>query len=229
MEIVNDSSRLMDPYERRLIDQKWKWVNINTINPTQFSQGAAVVDRNGRPDRLNQHSHHGESTHCIISGDLRIRRAYQPRLLYEISDEKGAKRQDHVPPRTRYSATSRRGCTFVEGHRCLSPESAERFISRGTLKVIDKRARKSFPTNKQLGVWLRQVKFDPDGKARPATGETPILDATDARPILPDDVHADISEWFENEWRRSRSERQVASGLWSFIILILCVGIAYWI
>ncbi|KAI0857781.1 hypothetical protein F4860DRAFT_517472 [Xylaria cubensis] len=228
MEIVNNSNRLMNPHEKRLIDQNWKWVNINTINPTQFSRGAAVVDHNGRPDRLNEHSHHSESTHFVISGDLRIQRTYGPRLLYEISDEKGAKRQDHVLPKTRYRATSRRGCTFVEGHRCLSPESAERFISRGTLKVVDKRARRFFPTNDQLGIWLRQVKFDPNGKARPAMGEMPILDTTGVSPTIPDDVHADISQWFENEWRISRNDRQVASGLWSFIILILCVGIAYW-
>ncbi|KAI1738101.1 hypothetical protein F4680DRAFT_450184 [Xylaria scruposa] len=231
MDMVYDSSRPSTHYERILIND-WKWLNINTINPTQFSQNAAVIDDNGRPDRLNRHSHHGESTHCVITGDLRILRIYEPRLLYEISDAIGAERQDHVPPKTLYSATSKRGCTFVEGHKCLSPKSAERFISRGTLKVVDKSARKSFPTNEQLGIWLRQVKFNPNGKAFPdlSRGEMPILDDKGVEPRMPDDVYADLSQWFENEWQEpkpSRSDDQTDSWvLWSIVILILYVALA---
>ncbi|KAI0445805.1 hypothetical protein F4803DRAFT_547846 [Xylaria telfairii] len=204
MDIVYNNDRPGGPQEEQLLSQGWKWVNTNTINPTQFAQKNTVLDANGRPDRLGEHSHHGESTHNIIIGDLRVQRTQEPRLLYEISTEPGAKRQDHVPPKTRYKATSTQGCTFAEGHRCLSPESAERFISRGTLRVVNKRPHRSFPTNNQLGIWLRQVKFNPDGKARPnlRMGEKPILDASRANPAMPEDVHMDLAEWFENEWRR---------------------------
>ncbi|KAI1748754.1 hypothetical protein F4782DRAFT_534036 [Xylaria castorea] len=233
MDFVNNNIRPSCPHEQRLRNEGHKWVNANTINPTQFSQVKAVVDRDGRPDRLNEHSHHGESTHRIISGDLRIQRSQEPRWLHEISSDTDTRRQDHIPPKTLYSATSRHGCTFVEGHKCLSPESAERFISRGTLNVVDKkRARRSFPTDNQLGIWLRQVKFNPDGKARPnlARGERPILDATLANPPMPYGVYVDLSQWFENEWRgqkQLRNERRVSWVLWSFVIFILCVMIAF--
>ncbi|KAI0455753.1 hypothetical protein F5B21DRAFT_470529 [Xylaria acuta] len=232
MNFVSDNSRPRGPQEQRLLDQGYIWINTNTINPTQLDRKETVTDADGRPDRLGEHSHHGESSHNVISGDLRIQRS-RPRFVYEISSEPGAVRQDLVPPNVLYSATSQRGCTFVEGHKCLSPESAERFISRGTLKVVDGRTRRSFPTNNQLRIWLRQVKFNPNGKAHPDSlrNEEPILDARHANPPIPDDVYDDLSRWFENEWHRSkrlRGDRHVRWVLWTFIILMLSVAIAFW-
>ncbi|KAH8164059.1 hypothetical protein CIB48_g4211 [Xylaria polymorpha] len=231
MDIVYNDNGPGFPQEKELLKQGWRWVNINTINPTQFTHKDSVMGANGRPDRLAEHSHHGESTHHVVTGDLRFQRTREPRLLYEISTAPGAKIQDHVPPKTRYKATSREGCTFAEGHKCLSPESAERFISRGTLKVVDKRRpHRPFPAKDELGVWLRQVKFNPDGKARPnlRMGERPILDASRANPPVSDDVYMDLAEWFENEWRRPNELgllRHFSLFLLAYIILC-CVRMA---
>ncbi|RYC57882.1 hypothetical protein CHU98_g8337 [Xylaria longipes] len=226
MDIVYNNGGPRSHHERKVVEQGWKWVNTNTINPTGSNEAVTVID--GRPDRLAEHSHHGESTHSVIAGDLRIQRSQQPHVVYTISSDAGAPKQDRVPPKLLYSATSRFGCTFVEGHKCLSPESAERFISRGTLKVVDKRARRSFPNDNRLGMWLRQVKFNPNGKAHPnfAMGERPILDAKHVYPPIPDDVYSDLSEWFENEWlgpKWLRRLRQVVWVLLIFTIFMWCV------
>ncbi|KAI0867498.1 hypothetical protein GGS24DRAFT_485433 [Hypoxylon argillaceum] len=150
--------------------------------------------------------------------------------MYELSSAPGCRRQDLVQPHVKYSGTSRNGCTFVEGQRCLSPESAERFLARGTLKVVDKtRPREYFPRADELRAWLLQVKFDPDGKAYPnlAKGEKPILDTSCASPPMPADVHADLSEWFEKEWQGAKPPRNIHLAIWSLALVAISVFLGF--
>ncbi|RWA07376.1 hypothetical protein EKO27_g7717 [Xylaria grammica] len=189
-------------HEGQVASQGWRWMRTNTIDPTQSGSHHAIMS-SGRPDRLPAHFHHGPSTHMVISGDLRIRKQGAHTGSYEISDAPGARRQDHVPPRMKYGATSRTGCTFVEGHQCLSPKSAERFIDRETLRVVSRPdARWRSPSESDLKLWLRTLKFNPEGRAHPdvSRGEEPILDASQVSPPIPLDFLNALSEWFEEEW-----------------------------
>ncbi|KAI1176483.1 hypothetical protein F4777DRAFT_577978 [Nemania sp. FL0916] len=201
---------------REVLNQGWRWVNTNTINATQL--GAQPVALNGKPDRLGKYFHHSQSTHRIVRGDLQIKQHktdandHRDHRTYELGTYDGYTKQDRVEPETRYSATSKYGCQFVEGQQCLSPESAERFINRGTLKAVNKRrGRTEFPSSDAMRTWLLQVKFDPKGKARPnwLRGEKPILDISGVNPPLPADVQDDLLKWFENEWQRPRQHSLV--------------------
>ncbi|KAF2968515.1 hypothetical protein GQX73_g5046 [Xylaria multiplex] len=193
------------PHEVNLIAQGFTWVHTNTIAPTQFNIINMAMN-SGWPDRIDPHSHHGLNTHLVIKGDLYIQRQGHRgiRERYVISSFRGGTRQDLVPPNTTYSGASSGGCTFIEGHKCLSPQSAERFIDRGTLKLVRKPgATWRHPNDSDLKSWLRTVKFDPEGKAYPdfLKGEKPILDTSQVHPPIPRDFLNDLSEWFENEWQ----------------------------
>ncbi|KAI1289123.1 hypothetical protein F5Y03DRAFT_404069 [Xylaria venustula] len=203
-------------FEQALANQGWRWIRTNTIDRT--GEGAS----NGKPDRLGKHSHHGKSSHLVASGDLRVRRHCGDYGTYEISDRIGGKRQDLVQPNTPYSATSSRGCEFAEGHEKLSPRSAERFISRGTLRLVrENGATWEYPSDAELRTWLTSLKFNPDGKARPnlAKGENPILDASNA-PGIPRDLLEALSEWFEKEWHRPSWWERIG---WQGVALLLAV------
>ncbi|KAI3335458.1 hypothetical protein F4824DRAFT_501085 [Ustulina deusta] len=189
-------------FEKAVGAQGWKWMHTNRIDRTR---PGGYTGRDGRPDRLGQHFHHGKSTHMIVSGDLRIQKHGGDYGMYELSDRLGGKRQDLVQPNTPYSATSKTGCTFVEGHEALSPQSAERFITRGTLRLARKPgAPWDYPGDDELKIWLRSVRFNPGGKAHPdlAKGEKRILDARHIFPPIPEDFLTALSEWFEAEWQR---------------------------
>ncbi|KAI0099840.1 hypothetical protein GGR51DRAFT_576051 [Nemania sp. FL0031] len=246
MDFIYARSKRPSLEELGLRGQGWKWVNTNTINATQYGQHQDTKSNNGIPDRLATHSHHGESTHRVISGDLCIRRnvtekrrrsylagnngLYATRehgghSVYEISSAPGSNRQDRVQPNIKYSATSKTGCTFVEGHKCLSPESAERFLARGTLEVTDNRRRCGyFPDRIALQEWLRQVKFNPNGKAHPRRwkNERPILDTSRVQKPMPEDVNTDLLEWFENEWHGPKPRMEMEL-VWVFAAIAIAI------
>ncbi|KAJ8129965.1 hypothetical protein O1611_g3666 [Lasiodiplodia mahajangana] len=225
MDLIYARGRRFTPEEVEVQAQGWKWVNTNTINPTH------TTSNNGLPDRLGAHSHHGESTHRVICGDLCIKREQGDYGIYEISRAPGSEQQDRVKPKVKYSATSKEGCMFVEGHKCLSPESAVRFLARGTLEVTDKKRRSYFPDGQALQTWLGQVRFNPNGKAHPnlSKGEKSILDTNRVRTPIPEDVKTDILEWFENEWHGPKRRTGMELATWALIaimIAILCYTIA---
>ncbi|TGJ78532.1 hypothetical protein E0Z10_g10229 [Xylaria hypoxylon] len=201
MDIIYINGEPEGYHERKVAAQGWKWMRTNTINPTQFNTRQATMN-SGEPDRLPTHSHHGPSTHMVISGDLRVKKHNGDKGMYEISD--APRSQDLVLANMEYSGTSRTGCSFVEGHMRLGPQLAGRFIDRGTLKVVRKpRTQWPYPSNADLKTWLRTVKFNPDGKTEPdeANGEKPILDARLAESTIPPKFLYDLSRWFEDEWR----------------------------
>ncbi|KAI0975849.1 hypothetical protein F4678DRAFT_457203 [Xylaria arbuscula] len=210
-------------FEQALANQGWRWIRTNTIDRTGENPNS------GRPDRLGKHSHHGKSSHFVVSGDLCVKRHGGDHGTYEISDSIGGKRQDLVQPNIPYSATSSRGCKFAEGHEKLSPRSAERFISRGTLRLVRGHgATWDFPSDAELRTWLTSLEFNPDGKAHPdlAKGEKPILDARDT-PSIPRELLEALSEWFEKEWHRPSWWERIE---WQGALLLAVISwLAYYI
>ncbi|KAI1819940.1 hypothetical protein F4861DRAFT_96598 [Xylaria intraflava] len=215
-------------HERRVAAEGYKWVRTNHIGPTMPYR---VNSLNHTPDRLPAHYHHGESTHRVVKGDLRIHRHNGDYSSYEISSTPGAQRQDLVPPNTKYSGTSKNGCSFVEGHRSLSPSTAERFIQRGTLRAVNNGGIDACPDEETLKKWLVQVEFNPHGKAYPnhSTGEKPILDIRNTDPPMPGAVHIALSTWFENEWKPQAPAAGVLTcEVFAMTLAVLFVAWIFW-
>ncbi|KAI2632879.1 hypothetical protein GGS21DRAFT_146319 [Xylaria nigripes] len=196
MDFVYVRGKPEGPHEKRVAAAGFRWMQTNRLNPTSMLKH--LNPTGNIPDRLPPHSHHGVSTHLIVEGDLRIERVYDS---YELSNAPGAIRQDLVPPETTYSATSKNGCSFVEGHYRLSPRTAERFLDRGTLRAVNS-GLDALPDDETLKSWLLQVEFDPRGKACPdgAKGEKAILDIRKTNPPMCPSIHFALSKWFEKEW-----------------------------
>lgn len=131
------------PHEKAVVDAGYKWVRTNEIDPTRKNAATGRAKRfdPSHIDRLNKHSHSGPNTHLIVEGDLVFRQQLWRPYVLESDDaddahRHGEKHEFPVPRGRAYSATSGRGCRFVEGHRSLSPSTAERFMARGTLRAV---------------------------------------------------------------------------------------------
>ncbi|KAK5635771.1 hypothetical protein RRF57_011483 [Xylaria bambusicola] len=213
MDFVYNNGGPQGQFEEELAKhQRWRWMRTNTIDATQHrgSLHSMAQPSSGNPDRLGKHSHHGNSTHLVVKGDLRVKKHHGDRSTYELSDWPGAQRQDLVKPNLPYSATSTRGCTFVEAHESLSPQSAERFITRGTLRLEKKPgARWAYPSDDDLKRWLTQ----------------PILDASHVYPPIPEDFFTALSEWLEQEWQKPSWWKR---NLWTVIWLVVVVALAFY-
>ncbi|CAJ2502607.1 Uu.00g100010.m01.CDS01 [Anthostomella pinea] len=118
-------------HEKAVQKAGYPWVRINDVLPTR----KGPFDRNQGIDRLLAHSHHGPNTHLIVKGDIEFNSHDDPANNIVMGVKKGQKEIAFKPPGLVYSAVSKSGGSFVEGHQCLSPRSAERYIDRGTLDV----------------------------------------------------------------------------------------------
>jgi len=228
MDFVYRPGHPSSQHEKQLAAE-FPWVRTNSIEATRVGEKFDPQ----RPDRLGMHSHHGENTHLIVSGDLdmEIMGGTRKGEHLRISADRGSgyEREGIVPPHVPYAATSQNGCSFVEGHRSLSPRSAERFIDRGTLRAVARNAaaRCDLPDDETLKRYLRQVKFDPTGKASPSRlrGETRILTPTAGCPRISDSAQLALAQWFENEWREQSNS---SSPTFMMVVLIgLLVAIVW--
>ncbi|KAI1867281.1 uncharacterized protein JN550_007012 [Neoarthrinium moseri] len=212
-------------FEEAVIEAGYPWVRTNTIEKTRMADfDPSYIDR------LNAHSHSGTNTHLIVDGDLRfnVKRAQGGDLDSREACDSGDicyQHEFYVLEKASYSATTTTGATFVEGHRCLSPTTAERFMGRGTLtarpvaevdtkqlpartapaKSSSKTASSSvgswprnlqWPGDDKIMAWLRGVVFLP-GPPTSIAWESPV--ATE------DDMAARrcIERWFAKEWRHA--------------------------
>lgn len=172
-----------------------------------------------------------------MQGDLTIEshndeRGRSHRRRFEISTAPGAAKEKPVGPGIRYEGSSRSGCQFVEGHRHLSPASAERFIARGTLRVVRVPSASAsasafasaskmwnLPDEAKLRSWLRDAKFRPRGKAELRWwwwwwgSEPKIVDFSGPKPASESErlAQREIARWFEREWKGVTPVRADAS------------------
>ncbi|KAH9904799.1 hypothetical protein F4778DRAFT_730825 [Xylariomycetidae sp. FL2044] len=105
-------------------------------------------------------------------------------------------------PNIPYTGKSAQGCSFVEGHRCLSPATAARFMERGTLQAAGL-PRSWCGDRKDIQRWLSTAEFNPRGRARPISilGQQPIIRyAEDVRNEEMIMVGRELDLWFEREW-----------------------------
>ncbi|KAK8852159.1 hypothetical protein PGQ11_014638 [Apiospora arundinis] len=136
-----------DPFEVAVMDAGYKWVRTNTIVATRERDSQTELPI----DRLNLHKHSGHNTHLIVEGDLKFdlekdfysqakfkRKRVAPPVKTATLDaaDPAARKELYAAAEHRYKATSQSGGTFVEGHQLLSPSTAERFMSRDTLRAI---------------------------------------------------------------------------------------------
>ncbi|KAI1261697.1 hypothetical protein F5Y18DRAFT_440345 [Xylariaceae sp. FL1019] len=184
--------------EQKVVSLGYPWVRTARLRPTDGPIPRNPAEAN-LPDRLNYHSHHGPNTHLIVKGDMGIK-CTDGEAHHYAGDER------FVNPGARYSAKSDTGATFVEGHRCLSPSTAERYIANGKLKAVARPgSRCQLPDEEVLKQWLRNVKFDPNGKARPKTWKREKPICVWAERHHPAQDH--LSRWFEKEWAKLQKKQ----------------------
>lgn len=93
---------------------------------------------------LGYHGHGSENTHLFVTGraflfayDIVPREGQSAPPSDERSSFSGlivAGNQANMQPGEKYSARIETDCDFVEGHRCLSPSTRNRFLSRNSIK-----------------------------------------------------------------------------------------------
>jgi hypothetical protein len=176
------------PHEKAVVKAGYKWVRTNEIAATRKSESTGREKRfdPSHLDRLVKHSHNGPNTHLIVEGDLVFRQQlWKP---YTIETDPRGRHEFPVPRERAYRATSEAGGRFVEGHRSLSPSTAERFMARGTLRAVPRRlaalsARMArlnlnsvqvqdmnwprgwkWPRQDRIREWLRKASFSPRGR-----------------------------------------------------------------
>ncbi|KAI8627847.1 hypothetical protein F5Y19DRAFT_486471 [Xylariaceae sp. FL1651] len=229
MDFVYVAGKPEGPQEMMVAAAGWKWVRINTIHPTRHNRAINLANI----DRIPLHSHHGENTHVIVTGDLCIENIDgEKRNFSEISTARGAAKELIIKPNIKYRATSKEGCSFVEGHRCLSPRTAERFIDRGTLKAVELEGGNcSLPDEEVFKTLLRGVKFNPAGRARPNRykGEKPILIFPHSESHISLALQRELANWFEKEWQQPKCQTSIDSIIYPLIPLFGLLGIIFYI
>lgn len=147
-------------HENAVIAEGFAWVQTNPLRPEWIdgvTKDTTADDIAGlAPQVLNPHQHHSRNTHLIVEGSLTLRqvgdlsgnhdddkknmkkRPCRPKKL-TISNNGTDPRFATVPAHVVYDGKPSDGknCLFVEGHTCLSPSTALRFMNKGTLKWFD--------------------------------------------------------------------------------------------
>ncbi|KAK3115852.1 hypothetical protein LTR53_004411 [Teratosphaeriaceae sp. CCFEE 6253] len=114
---VYNIDRPMSRHEERVIAMGYKYVSTTYLLPG---------------DRLEVHSHQSPNTHLVISGFIELVR---PDDNLGLRARTGPNSEIAIPSGMEYKGEAGdTGCTFVEGHTLLSPTTANRFESRGTIK-----------------------------------------------------------------------------------------------
>ncbi|KAH7138085.1 hypothetical protein B0J11DRAFT_574095 [Dendryphion nanum] len=115
--------------EQTLVSDGYPYINTNILAPG---------------GKLNPHSHHSHNTHYVISGLLSISKMnFKHVYHFEAGHEAKV-----TPGLTYHGVAGPEGCTFIEGHRRLSFDTAERFVARGALMRVDEGTPKSFPARR---------------------------------------------------------------------------------
>ncbi|KAI2602129.1 hypothetical protein GGR54DRAFT_625671 [Hypoxylon sp. NC1633] len=212
-------------HEAKVVANGYKWVRTNAIGPFNSNKD---IDFSA-PDRILPHSHHSINTHLIVKGDLTVTIESESQRKYTISTAAEAAKELVVKPGVTYRGRSTQGCRFVKGHRSLSPGSAERFIDRGTLRIVSESGGAcQLVSERTLKLWLREAKFNPHGKAEPKKGEDYILQYnTDDKKSTWVERRArlELARWFENEWKdeNRRWPRKYTRYLVVFVILVAII------
>lgn len=202
------------PAQESVVSNGYPWVQTNKLIPTwsafSFPYPLPEAVANLPIDRLNRHGHHGLNTHLVLSGDLtleKVRYSLHERVPLEkikISAD-GPVKEAPVGPGDIYLGTTEQGYEFVEGHRCLSPTTALRFVDRGTLCWYNKDGEaavieeQSF-INDQL---RRHSKFGKvDGVLVFEVPNIHLLRNTTRQRLA-----RELGKWFQAEWTEDDLER----------------------
>lgn len=199
------------PWVRTNILESWR----NQISTRGHPGHAEII--NSRPHSLNLHSHHGRNTHFLVEGDLLLERESfhhhsgggdkgaaaksialhdgrtYPKswLYYAIFGAPQKNLEAPVGPGDIYKGTTEYDCAFVEGHRCLSPTTAMRYIDRGTLTWVNKDGRKA--SRNELEVitgLLASAQFEKEPGSR----------AVKIKMEDGERISGEMEQWFKHEW-----------------------------
>jgi len=99
-----------------------------------------------RGGKLHQHRHGSLNTHLIVSGSIIVAKSRDGNSRFR-SGAQFAGAEITLPKNVDYIGDAGPDdCVFVEGHTILSPATADRFLSRGTIMEVDRDAEGAFTT-----------------------------------------------------------------------------------
>ncbi|KAK0284216.1 hypothetical protein LTR35_005932 [Friedmanniomyces endolithicus] len=126
--LYNDEQPLSDA-EREVIAKGYPYVSTTRLDPG---------------DRLNEHRHHSNNTHFVIQGSIVISKSRDSEPRFRDHEVFPYSYVD-LPRGVDYMGVAgKEGCIFVEGHKQLSPATADRFRIRKTLKKMRKSTKGAF-------------------------------------------------------------------------------------
>ncbi|KAJ4418861.1 hypothetical protein N0V82_005307 [Gnomoniopsis sp. IMI 355080] len=206
----------IEPGQQSVVAGGYPWVQTNRLIPTwsgiSFPPPLPEAIASLPIDRLNLHGHHGLNTHLVLRGDMTLEKV-QYSLHKRVPVEKirisadGPAKEAPVGAGDIYFGTTEAGCEFVEGHRCLSPTTALRFIDRGTLGWYNKDGEVA-PMDEQSFIieQLRRVQDAGNfGKFNSAlVFEVPNINL---RVRMRRRLACELKEWFQAEWTEDDLER----------------------
>ncbi|KAJ4392126.1 hypothetical protein N0V93_005748 [Gnomoniopsis smithogilvyi] len=201
-----------EPAQEPVLSNGYPWVQTNTLIPTwsgiSFPPPLPEAIASLPIGRLNRHGHHGLNTHLVLRGDLTLERIrYSRRVPLEkirISAD-GPVNEAPVGAGDIYLGTTEGGCDFVEGHRCLSPTTALRFVDRGTLCWYNKDGEPA-PVDEQRFISDQLRGHSRFGKVNGAlvfeVPNTHLLRVARRKRLA-----CELREWFQAEWTEDDLER----------------------
>ncbi|KAK4580002.1 hypothetical protein LTR86_000204 [Recurvomyces mirabilis] len=99
----------------------------------------------GPHGKLQEHRHSSHNTHEIIRGSLKADKMHKGSPTFRAIFQLVGK-VINMPAHVDYQGEAGPdGCIFVEGHKVLSPTTAERFEARGTIVKASKGKKGAFP------------------------------------------------------------------------------------
>lgn len=194
-----DYVRTTSRHENIVLGQGYAWVQTNTL-ADKWTNG--ITDdttpdniASQAPDCLRPHGHHGPNTHRIVKGALTLTSVdpHTNRKVSEVTISEHGRRDAPVAANVFYDGRTPEtaGCTFVEGHKCLSPRTALRYMRGGTLGWFDAEGDVvSEADQKYVMEQLeksRTVELADNGVSFRMRGRKPVA--------------RDMQAWFDQEWQ----------------------------
>ncbi|TKA26887.1 hypothetical protein B0A50_04333 [Salinomyces thailandicus] len=96
---------------------------------------------------LRPHKHVSLNTHLVVSGSIQVGQTRQDDFRFRHNKPHFAGAWITLPVDVCYKGqTGSEGCVFVEGHKLISPDTAKRFLGRGTIIEASPNAEGAFTT-----------------------------------------------------------------------------------
>lgn len=199
------SEHVKTGHEEKVVALGYPWVRTQKLDIKKDALGSVpgirpIRLRNLPPYCLALHGHSGLNTHLIVEGDLTLERRFmldQPMPLDKATISAGGPVEEApVGAGDIYDGTTRHGCKFVEGHRCLSPTTAKRYLDRGTLQWFSEVGKPA--SNDEQEFILHRL--DDYSQVFGNCSDAVVLPESLSSVELHEGLDQKLQDWFREEW-----------------------------